>query len=89
MYKIIYTQKARQDLKSLDNQIHQRIIGKIYEYSLANNPLFFAKKLHSSPLGNYRFRIGDYRAIFDIDENKNIKILLILTVAHRKDIYEN
>lgn len=89
MYKIIYTQKARQDLKSLDNQIYQRIIKKIYEYSLSNNPLSFAKRLQNSPLGTYRFRIGDYRAIFDLDENNNIKILLILTIGHRKEIYDD
>jgi mRNA-degrading endonuclease RelE of RelBE toxin-antitoxin system len=47
------------------------------------------QRLQKSPLGPYRFRIGDYRAIFDVDENNNIKILLILTIGHRKDIYDD
>ncbi|MBC8526038.1 MAG: type II toxin-antitoxin system RelE/ParE family toxin [Candidatus Cloacimonetes bacterium] len=34
-------------------------------------------------LGSYRFRIGNYRVIFDIDEDK----LVILRVGHRKNIY--
>jgi len=34
-------------------------------------------------LGTYRFRIGDYRVIFDI-EGKDI---VALRVGHRRDIY--
>lgn len=89
MYKVIYTQKARKDLKNLDQGIADRIIRKINQYKKTEKPLFFAKNLKNSPLGHFRFRIGDYRAIFDIDENNNIKILLILTIGHRKDIYED
>ena len=89
MYKVIYTQKARNDLKTLDNQISQRIIKKINYYKKTDNPLSFAKRLQNSPLGNYRFRIGNYRAIFDLDKNNDIKILLILTIRHRKDVYAN
>lgn len=67
MYKVIYTEKARQDLKDLDNQIHKRIIQKIYSYSLMDNPMLLAKRLNNFQSGSYRFRIGDYRAIFDLD----------------------
>jgi mRNA interferase RelE/StbE len=35
-------------------------------------------------LGTYRFRIGDYRVIFDI-EGKDI---VVLRVGHRRDIYK-
>lgn len=87
MHQIVYTKKADHDLEKLDNQISKRITSKIYEYSLSHNPLLFAKRLQNSPFGPYRFRIGDYRAIFDLDENNNIKILLILTIGHRKEIY--
>lgn len=89
MYKVIYTENARQDLKDLDNQIHKRIIQKIYEYSLTSNPLLFAKRLKDFQSGSYRFRIGDYRAIFDLDHLGNIKILMILRVKHRKDVYKD
>lgn len=89
MYRVIYTKKADKDLDNLDFQIAKRITRKIYEYSLTPNPLSFSKPLKSSYLGHYRFRIGDYRAIFDIDRDGNIKILLILKIAHRKNVYEN
>lgn len=89
MYQVIYTEKANQDLGHLDFQISKRIIGKIYQYSLVENPLTFAKRLNNSEAGQYRFRIGDYRAIFDVDQSGNIKILLILKIKHRKEIYRN
>jgi mRNA interferase RelE/StbE len=40
--------------------------------------------LISHKIGTYRFRIGDYRAIFDID-GENI---VILRIGHRRDIYK-
>lgn len=88
MYKVIYTNKAIKDLERLEFQISQRIIKKINEYKTTNNPLTFAKRLTDSKDGEYRFRIGDYRAIFDLDQSGNIKILLILKIKHRKEIYK-
>lgn len=89
MYKLIYTGNARQDLKNLELQISQTIIKKINFYMSSPNPLSFAKKLQNSPLGSYRFRIGDYRAIFDLDHQGNINILMILRIKHRKDVYKD
>jgi mRNA interferase RelE/StbE len=34
-------------------------------------------------LGGYRFRIGDYRVIFDIEGDE----IVVLRVGHRKEIY--
>ncbi|MBC8254135.1 MAG: type II toxin-antitoxin system RelE/ParE family toxin [Ardenticatenia bacterium] len=36
-----------------------------------------------SKLGTYRFRVGDYRVIFDVEDDK----VIILRVGHRRDIY--
>jgi mRNA interferase RelE/StbE len=35
-------------------------------------------------IGAYRFRIGDYRVVFDIDDNN----VVILRIGHRKSIYK-
>ena len=50
---------------------------------LLENPRLFAVKLMDKALGQYRYRIGDYRIIFDI-ENENI---IILRIGHRREIY--
>ena len=43
----------------------------------------YASKLTDPSLGTYRFRIGDYRVIFDIEGEE----IVVLRVGHRKDIY--
>lgn len=88
MHQIFYTQKARQDLHALEKSTAKRVIKKIHFFSLQKNPLSFAKKLTNSALGQYRFRIGDYRALFDVNKKGNVQILMILRIKHRKDIYD-
>lgn len=87
MHKVIYLQKASDDLDRLEPQTALRILKKIHYYSLQESPLIYAKRLTEPALGQYRFRIGDYRAIFDVDKKGRIKILMILRIKHRKDIY--
>lgn len=87
MHKVIYTKLSVQDLKRLDVGFRNRIVKKIYFYSCQKNPLHFAKKLESPKIGTYRFRIGDYRIIFDVDKKGRMLILMILRIKHRKDIY--
>jgi mRNA interferase RelE/StbE len=36
--------------------------------------------------GSYRYRVGDYRVVYAVDDNA-MKIT-VLTIAHRKDVYE-
>lgn len=88
MYQVIYTEKAREDLRSLGLSVQQRIAKKIHFFSLQKNPLSFAKRLKYTALGQYRFRIGDYRVLFDIDNKGKINILMILRIKHRKDVYD-
>jgi mRNA interferase RelE/StbE len=49
----------------------------------SEDPLGYAKKMVDPSLGTYRFRIGDYRVIFDIEGEE----IVILRVGHRKEIY--
>jgi mRNA interferase RelE/StbE len=82
MYKVILTKRALKDLESLTEEIKMRIIGKLREYS--HNPFNYCTKLSDPRIGTYRFRIGDFRIIFDIDDDK----LVILRIGHRKEIYK-
>jgi len=43
------------------------------------------KALKGEFLGYYRYRVGDYRVIYEIDDSKLVTILLI---AHRSRVYE-
>lgn len=81
-YRLLYTKTAFSDIKRLDSIIKKRVKKKIEEYSL--NPVVNAKKLINSVIGSYRWRIGNYRIVFDIDGNK----IIILRIGHRREIYK-
>ncbi len=81
MYNIRVAQNALKDIQKLPAQTKNLIYDKIKFYS--QNPFLYAKKLINFKIGAYRFRIGEYRVIFDINDN-NIDILRI---CHRKDVY--
>lgn len=75
--------KAIQDLRKLTVDLRWRIIEKLEWYCAQQHPEVFAKKLTEPEIGDYRFRIGDYRAIFSINDNR----VEVLRIGHRKEIY--
>jgi mRNA interferase RelE/StbE len=81
-YKILYTKTAVSDIKQLDIVVKKRLKKKIETY--AKNPITNAKKLLNFSIGSYRWRVGDYRIIFDIDDNN----LVILRIKHRRESYK-
>ena len=81
-YKLVYTQRAVRDIRKLDQSTKKRIGRRLLRYE--EDPLKYAEKLIDSRLGTYRFRIGDYRVVFDLEGNK----MIVLRVGHRKDIYK-
>jgi mRNA interferase RelE/StbE len=80
-YKLLYTKRARKDIRKL-NPIVKKKLAKALE-DLKENPRSRSRKLTSRKLGEYRYRIGAHRIIFDIDRKK----IIILRVGDRKDIY--
>ncbi len=82
MYNTLLTDRALADLRRLDKDTARFIKSKLVEYS--NSPFNYAKKLSKSKIGSYRFRVGNYRAIFDINKDD----IVILRINHRKDIYK-
>lgn len=64
--KIFYTHRGAEELKSLPKPVQKRIVSKMRFYASQENPLTFAKRLVDVREGQFRFRIGDYRVIFDV-----------------------
>jgi mRNA interferase RelE/StbE len=82
LYKILYTKSAFDDIKKLDIIVKKRIKKKIEYFS--EDPISHAKKLIEFSIGTYRWRIGDYRVIFDIDGSN----IVILRIKHRRESYK-
>ena len=80
-FRLVYTLKAVKDLGKLDPAVRDRIGKTLLRYK--EDPLKYARKLTDPKLGGYRFRIGDYRVIFDIEGDE----IVVLRVGHRKEIY--
>ena len=81
-YRYEFTSKSAKQLQKLPKDIQKRIIAKLDEYCQVN-PSDHAERLIDFRLGEFRFRIGEWRVIFDLEDTT----LVILKVGHRRDIY--
>lgn len=82
---IVFKPSAQKQLLKLDRTTQQRIGKKLIYYMEQKDPLSYSIKMADSNLdGEYRFRIGDYRVVFDIVDEK----VIILKIQHRRDVYK-
>jgi len=72
------TKLSRPAQKSIQRFLRERL-------STADNPRQWGKPLHGEKQSLWRYRVGDYRLICDIQDEKII--MLVLEVGHRKDVY--
>ncbi|MBS3146495.1 type II toxin-antitoxin system RelE/ParE family toxin [Candidatus Woesearchaeota archaeon] len=82
MFEIFFTNKAENQLKKLEKNVQQRIIA-VLERSRIRPEDHFERLVGEKA---YKLRVGDYRIIADIDNNK--LVILVLKLGHRKNIYE-
>ena len=82
IYKLIYTRRAIRDINKLETNFKERLGKTLLRYQ--SDPFKHAELLSDSDLGSYRFRVGDYRIIFDVEGDE----IIILRVGHRKEIYK-
>lgn len=83
MYEIIFSKKAERFIDSLNNKERIRLITAIERLRI--RPEAHLTKLIG--INAYKFRVGDYRLIIDI--NKKRLQILVIKVGHRKNIYKN
>ena len=83
-YQLVFSEKAKKDLKKLDKITRQRIAKKLLFILEQKDPLTHSRPLIHSNIGNHRFRVGHYRIVFDI-KGDNIEVS---NIKHRKDVYK-
>nr|VFJ89706.1 MAG: mRNA interferase RelE/StbE [Candidatus Kentron sp. H]VFJ91251.1 MAG: mRNA interferase RelE/StbE [Candidatus Kentron sp. H]VFJ97790.1 MAG: mRNA interferase RelE/StbE [Candidatus Kentron sp. H] len=79
--RLVYTERAARDIRRFPSDVKQRLKTTLERYQ--SDPLPYARKLSNPELGDYRFRMGDYPIVFDIEDDA----IVILRVGHRRDIY--
>lgn len=85
-YKVVYLDQVEKDLKRLDKPIARKIIERVENY-LARDPEKLGKALTGDFQGYWRYRWSDYRVIYKISRQE--VLIVVLRIAHRKDVYEN
>jgi mRNA interferase RelE/StbE len=82
MYELKFDKKAIDFLNKLGKKDKNRIWNKLQECKF--EPFRYLQHLEN--IKRYKLRVGEYRIILDVENT--IKILNILKIGHRKNIYE-
>jgi len=85
-YKVVYTPQAIKQLQKLDKYTRKLIYAWIDKnLQGCENPRQHGKGLTANRSGEWRYRIGNYRLIAEIQDGEIV--ILILGVGHRSEIY--
>lgn len=86
-WHIEFDDSAAKELRKLDKHAQSEILKYLRERIATNeDPRRFGKPLVRNLTGLWRYRIRNYRLVCNIENNR--LIVLVLRVAHRKDVYQ-
>jgi len=84
-FQVILTPEAQSNLKRLDSAIQTRLLDRL-EWLGANAELLRHQPLHDEEWsGCFKYRVGDYRIIYQLDRAKTK--LIVLEVGRRREVY--
>lgn len=85
-YTVTFTKEALKQLKKMDKASAALILGWIRKnLEGCDNPRIHGKGLTANSSGQWRYRVGDYRIIAEIYDDK--VVILVLNIGHRRGIY--
>jgi mRNA interferase RelE/StbE len=84
-YKLEISGRAAKDIKALDTVVQRRIASKLKFFITQEDPLSLARKLVNAKDGDYWWRVGHYRVVFDVEGST----ILILRIQHRSEVYKD
>ncbi|WP_285907971.1 type II toxin-antitoxin system RelE family toxin [Pseudodesulfovibrio pelocollis] len=76
---------ARSGRRLLDKQAQRLLLKYLRERIAPNNPRDYGEPLRKNLAGLWKYRVGDYRIVADIQDD--IVLILILRVGHRRKVY--
>ncbi len=86
-FHVEFTDQAKKQLKKMDKDTASLIVGWIRKnLEGCSNPRIIGKGLVANRSGQWRYRVGDYRLIAEIQDEKII--ILIVSIGHRREIYD-
>ena len=86
-YHVEFTKETLKQLKKLDRSIAALITGWLRKnIEDCDNPRASGKALTANHKGQWRYRVGDYRILAEIEDDK-VRVLVI-SIGHRSDVYK-
>jgi mRNA interferase RelE/StbE len=86
-WTIEFDERAERDLAKLDKSIQRRIVQYLQKrIAPAKDPTAFGHGLAHNLSHLWRFRVGDYRILCRIEEDR--LVVFVVAVGHRSAIYE-
>lgn len=83
-YRVDFTTAAAKQIRKLDPLIRRRILAAVRLLEQDPRPAA-SKKLFGEQIA-WRLRVGDYRVIYDIEDDQ--LIITVVRAAHRREIYQ-
>ena len=88
VWAVEFDDRARRELRKLPPDAQQSILRYLRERVAGSaDPRAFGKALRMNLAGLWRYRVGDYRLICRIEEDR--LVVLVLKVGHRREVYED
>ncbi|NLM00001.1 MAG: type II toxin-antitoxin system RelE/ParE family toxin [Treponema sp.] len=85
-YSIAFESQAEKEFSKLDKTAQQNIFNYLKKLSTLENPRLLGKSLKGNFSDFWRYRVGDYRVICDIDDERIL--VTVVRIGHRKDVYK-
>lgn len=73
-------------MRKLDKRIAARVFDELDEIAKLEDPRSKGKALTGNLAGVWRYRVGDYRILCDIQDGR--LVVVVVDVAHRRKVYE-
>ena len=84
MYRVIWKDKAEENLAKIDRSMAKKIFDKVENY-LAKDPINRGEPLTHEYKGFYRYRFSDYRIIYEVKQSE--LLMVVIKVGHRREVY--
>ncbi len=86
LYQILYEERVlKEDVPRLASSARV-LIKRAIEERLMTHPIHYGKPLRYNLHGQRRLRVGDYRILYTVDEER--KQVVVLAIQHRSRVYD-
>lgn len=83
-WRIDFTRNADKAMRKLDKGVAARVFDELDEIAKLEDPRSRGKALTGNLAGVWRYRVGDYRILCDINDGR--LVILVVDVAHRREV---